>query len=135
MPMAWNASGSTAGLAIGEPISGPGIPANEFITGVNGANSTITITTGTGVTAGSNTLAVTLLAPVIPVTTATSRVFGCSTKWIDKSDGARKQIEKWNQEPVSIEAIVPVTQTMIEELRLEVEKRLRLPADQKGAQH
>jgi peroxiredoxin len=40
-----------------------------------------------------------------PVTVATSRVFGCSTKWIDKSDGARKQIEKWDQEPVAIEAI------------------------------
>ncbi len=29
----------------------------------------------------------------------------------------------------AIEAIDPVTQTMIEELRLEVEKRLRLPSD------
>ena len=40
-----------------------------------------------------------------PVTVAKSRVFGCSTKWIDKSDGAKKQIAKWDQEPVSIEAI------------------------------
>ena len=31
----------------------------------------------------------------------------------------------------AIEAIDPVTQTMIEELRLEVEKRLRLPGDSK----
>jgi hypothetical protein len=33
----------------------------------------------------------------------------------------------------AIEAIDPVTQTMIEELRLEVEKRLRLSADRKDA--
>jgi len=33
----------------------------------------------------------------------------------------------------AIEAIDPVTQTMIEELRLEVEKRLRLSADHKDA--
>jgi hypothetical protein len=32
----------------------------------------------------------------------------------------------------AIEAIDPVTQTMIEELRLEVEKRLTLRADQEG---
>ncbi|HVC60396.1 MAG TPA: hypothetical protein VND19_08570 [Acetobacteraceae bacterium] len=34
----------------------------------------------------------------------------------------------------AIEAIDPVTQTMIEELRLEVEKRLRLADDRKDAQ-
>lgn len=34
----------------------------------------------------------------------------------------------------AIEAIDPVTQTMIEELRLEVEKRLRLPDDNKDKQ-
>ncbi len=34
----------------------------------------------------------------------------------------------------AIEAIDPVTQTMIEELRLEVEKRLRLSDKQKDAQ-
>jgi hypothetical protein len=33
----------------------------------------------------------------------------------------------------AIEAIDPVTQTMIEELRVEVEKRLRLPEEGKGA--
>jgi len=32
----------------------------------------------------------------------------------------------------AIEAIDPVTQTMIEELRVEVETRLRLPAGQEG---
>jgi hypothetical protein len=32
----------------------------------------------------------------------------------------------------AIEALDPVTQTMIEELRLEVEKRLRLPEDKAG---
>jgi hypothetical protein len=35
----------------------------------------------------------------------------------------------------AIEAIDPVTQTMIEELRLEVEKRLRLSADRKHSPH
>lgn len=34
----------------------------------------------------------------------------------------------------AIEAIDPVTQTLIEELRLEVEKRLRLAEDSKGKQ-
>ena len=34
-----------------------------------------------------------------------TRVFGCSTKWIDKSDTARQSIEKWNQEPVTLNTI------------------------------
>lgn len=37
-----------------------------------------------------------------PVPVQTTRVFGCSTKWIDKSDGARKAIEKWDREPVEL---------------------------------
>lgn len=40
-----------------------------------------------------------------PVAVQTSRVFGCSTKWIDKSDLAKKAIEKWDQEPVAITGI------------------------------
>jgi peroxiredoxin len=35
----------------------------------------------------------------------TTRVPGCSTKWADKEADARKSLERWNAEPVSIEAI------------------------------
>ena len=34
-----------------------------------------------------------------------THVFGCSTKWIDKAANAKKAIEKWDQEPVTLEAI------------------------------
>ena len=40
-----------------------------------------------------------------PVPVARTHVFGCSTKWIDKSDSAKRAIEKWNQEPVTLETI------------------------------
>jgi autotransporter-associated beta strand protein len=40
------------GIAVGQLITGTGIPAGEYVTGVNPANDTITITTGTGVPAG-----------------------------------------------------------------------------------
>lgn len=40
-----------------------------------------------------------------PVPVERTRVFGCSTKWIDKTDGARKAIEKWNREPVALATI------------------------------
>ncbi|HET6250938.1 MAG TPA: redoxin domain-containing protein [Tepidisphaeraceae bacterium] len=40
-----------------------------------------------------------------PVAVEKTRVFGCSTKWIEKEDGAKKQIEKWNAEPVEIKEI------------------------------
>ncbi len=39
------------------------------------------------------------------VPTATTRVFGCSTKWADKQADAVKSLEKWNAEPVAIESI------------------------------
>lgn len=42
-----------------------------------------------------------------PVPVATTRVFGCSTKWIDKTGGARKAVEKWNAEPVTLRTIDP----------------------------
>ncbi|GEP44951.1 autotransporter-associated beta strand repeat-containing protein [Brevifollis gellanilyticus] len=45
---------STTGLFVGAPVTGTGIPANSFITGITGA-TTFTITTGTGVTAQSAT--------------------------------------------------------------------------------
>jgi peroxiredoxin len=40
-----------------------------------------------------------------PVAIATTRVFGCSTKWADKRDSARESLEKWNKEPVALKEI------------------------------
>jgi peroxiredoxin len=40
-----------------------------------------------------------------PVAVPKTRVFGCSTKWADKRDMAKKSIEKWNAEPVELEQI------------------------------
>jgi peroxiredoxin len=40
-----------------------------------------------------------------PVPVAKTRVFGCSTKWADKRDDARRSLEKWDKEPVKLETI------------------------------
>ena len=40
-----------------------------------------------------------------PVPVETTRVFGCSTKWSDKREDARKSLEKWDAEPVALETI------------------------------
>jgi peroxiredoxin len=40
-----------------------------------------------------------------PVAVATTRVFGCSTKWADKQPDALKSVEKWDMEPVKLEAL------------------------------
>jgi peroxiredoxin len=40
-----------------------------------------------------------------PVPVATTRVFGCSTKWADKRADARKSLERWDAEPVALESI------------------------------
>ena len=40
-----------------------------------------------------------------PVPVAKTRVFGCSTKWIDKSQTARQSIEQWNHEPVKLQML------------------------------
>lgn len=37
-----------------------------------------------------------------PVPIETTRVFGCSTKWSDKRESARKAIAKWDAEPVEL---------------------------------
>jgi peroxiredoxin len=34
-----------------------------------------------------------------------TRVFGCSTKWSEKRQEARKSLEKWDQEPVTVELL------------------------------
>jgi peroxiredoxin len=40
-----------------------------------------------------------------PVPVEKTRVFGCSTKWAEKQADARKSLDKWNAEPVSLEVI------------------------------
>ena len=40
-----------------------------------------------------------------PVPVATTRVFGCSTKWAEKQADARKSLAKWDAEPVTLEPI------------------------------
>jgi peroxiredoxin len=34
-----------------------------------------------------------------------TRVFGCSTKWADKREDAKKSLEKWDREPVKLESL------------------------------
>jgi peroxiredoxin len=40
-----------------------------------------------------------------PVEVATTRVFGCSTKWAEKEADARRSLAKWDAEPVNLEPI------------------------------
>jgi peroxiredoxin len=40
-----------------------------------------------------------------PITKETSRVFGCSTKWADKREDAKKSLEKWDKEPVTLASL------------------------------
>lgn len=40
-----------------------------------------------------------------PVRVSKTRVFGCSTKWADKREIARKSIKKWNAEPVELKQV------------------------------
>jgi peroxiredoxin len=40
-----------------------------------------------------------------PVPVEMTRVFGCSTKWADKREDARRSLAKWDQEPVELAAI------------------------------
>jgi peroxiredoxin len=40
-----------------------------------------------------------------PVPVATTRTFGCSTKWSDKRIDATKSLEKWNTEPVELASL------------------------------
>jgi len=39
------------------------------------------------------------------VETPVTRVFGCSTKWADKRENARRSLERWNAESVTLEPI------------------------------
>jgi peroxiredoxin len=40
-----------------------------------------------------------------PVPVEKTRVFGCSTKWADKREDAKKSLARWDQEPVTLEAL------------------------------
>ncbi len=40
-----------------------------------------------------------------PVPVETTRVFGCSTKWLDKRASAAESLAKWNQEKATLETI------------------------------
>ena len=40
-----------------------------------------------------------------PVSVATTRVFGCSTKWAEKRASARQSLARWEAEPVSLKEI------------------------------
>src|SRR5262249_28326127 len=40
-----------------------------------------------------------------PVPVEKTRVFGCSTKWSDKQADAKKSLEKWDREPVTLEPL------------------------------
>lgn len=40
-----------------------------------------------------------------PVRVEKTRVFGCSTKWADKREAAKKSLEKWEAEPVELKEI------------------------------
>lgn len=40
-----------------------------------------------------------------PVPVETTRTFGCSTKWADKQPDAVKSLEKWDMEPVKLDAL------------------------------
>jgi peroxiredoxin len=42
-----------------------------------------------------------------PVAVAKTNVPGCSTKWSDKREDAKRSLEKWDKEPVSLEPIDP----------------------------
>ncbi len=40
-----------------------------------------------------------------PVPVATTLIFGCSTKWAEKQEDARKSLARWDAEPVKLDAI------------------------------
>ncbi|HEY7157574.1 MAG TPA: redoxin domain-containing protein [Gemmataceae bacterium] len=40
-----------------------------------------------------------------PVPVERTRVFGCSTKWADKREDAKKSLAKWDREPVALEPL------------------------------
>jgi peroxiredoxin len=59
-----------------------------------------------------------------PVPTEKTKVFGCSTKWAEKGDSAKKWVEKANAEPVELKAIDAATAAAL--AKNEDGKKLRL---------
>ncbi len=57
------------------------------------------------------------------VAVKTTRVPGCSTKWLDKQADAKKSLERWNAESVSLE---PIDQAKVASLAKNDTKKLRL---------
>ena len=53
----------------------------------------------------------------------TTKVFGCSTKWAEKNQDAKKYIAKWDAEPV---AIAPINTDAVKALAKNDSKKLRL---------
>jgi thiol-disulfide isomerase/thioredoxin len=58
-----------------------------------------------------------------PVPAETTKVFGCSTKWSDKREDAKKSLAKWDAEPVSLSDI---DAPAVQELAKNDSKKLRL---------
>lgn len=58
-----------------------------------------------------------------PVPVEKTNVFGCSTKWSEKREDARRSIEKWNAEPVDLK---PIDAAGVRELARNDSKKLRL---------
>ncbi len=58
-----------------------------------------------------------------PVPVPTTKTFGCSVKWSDKRESARKSLERWNQEQATLEVI---DKKGVEELVANDSKKLRL---------
>ena len=58
-----------------------------------------------------------------PVLTPRTKVFGCSTKWADKREDAKKALARWNAEPV---ALKPVDAAAVKTLASNKSQKLRL---------
>lgn len=58
-----------------------------------------------------------------PISVATTKVFGCSVKWIEKTNNQKIAYEAWAKEPVSLDTI---TETGIKDLLKNTSGKLRL---------
>jgi peroxiredoxin len=57
-----------------------------------------------------------------PVPVAKTKVFGCSTKWAEKAEDAKRSVAKWDAEPVDLK---PVDEAGVKELAANGSKKLR----------
>jgi peroxiredoxin len=58
-----------------------------------------------------------------PVPVATTRVFGCSTKWAEKGEDAKRSLARWDEEPVELK---PIRAAAAKDLARNDGKKLRL---------